>query len=151
MAGMPEIPGQHLTLDFDEYTMELRDPLEDEEHKKTLDRATKVAKKSMLLSRSKSGNVFEAIPPIVSKLDVDKFKTLLLEVGRMLFPVGATKENPQKANIKAVLVNGSKYPTAAQIDELPGEELYDPGSNSSTQPKYKKHSAAWMAELDRRR
>lgn len=142
LAGMPAIPGQRMELDPRKLTYRIFDPLEGDETK--LKRITEVARKSFLKSRLKGGD-YKPTPEAKAKLDKDKFKTLLIEIGKMVHPL-----SEDEADVKAKLVQGD-FPTAKQIDEMEGDELYDPNNNSSQKPRYKRDSQRYLDELDGRR
>lgn len=77
------------------------------------------------------------VPTSEGKMGVDEFKSLVRE---MLDLVEAGE---------ARVVNGPQ-PTRAQVDDLPGRYLLNPGPLArSTQPRYEEDFEGWVAELGR--
>jgi len=135
LAGMPPIPGQQLTMNFKDRSIVISDPLQNQPEK--LARATIVAKKALIKSRTKDNGDYQPIKDIEQELDFHTFKTLLIEIGKML----------SQKDTKATLVKGT-FPTAEEIENLPGDELYDMNNNSSQKPRFKKDSEEWLDKLD---
>ncbi len=129
-----------MELDPRKLTYRLFDPLKGDEKK--LEAITKAARKSFLKSRIKGGD-YKPMPEVKQELDPDTFKTLLIEIGKMLHP-----SNPEER--KAKLVKGD-FPKAEQIEAMEGDELYDVNNNSSQKPRYKKDSMEYLRKLDERR
>jgi len=119
-----------LTVDIRRRKARLFDPLaETPEGKEILKRYNAVAKNVPALRKDCSA--FEAIE---YTLDEDQLKTLLHDLRR-------------KMDSNCLLLREGEFPTAAQIDQLKGHELYDPGNLGDDKPRYKKDLPAFKAKL----
>ena len=129
MAGMPDIPGIRLRIDVGEQYYELHDPLSD--NPKLMARIAHQITEARL--QGVAGT--EPVESIVNEMDVDQLKTLLLEIWRK---VNQTNQ--------AVVVEGT-LPDIDEINELPGNELYDPWNQTTHKPTYVKDVARYESQI----
>jgi len=126
MSEIPDIPGVHIDVDCRKKTVTLRDPLINDQPR--VDAINRVLRKANLAEDHSTPT------PVTHQLDDDKLKTFLFELLRMG---------------DAVHLREGTIPTVAEIDAAPGFELWDPGNQSQSTPKYKKDFDAYRATLER--
>ena len=114
------IPGAYLRVDIARGMIRLEDPCETTDAgKAALAQYNKVAKGVPSLREKQP---FEALQ---YKVDDDQMKTLLLELHR-------------KKESECIVIVEGELPTIKQIENLPGDELYDPSNQGEDKPRYKK-------------
>ncbi len=125
MGQIPNLPGQHLAVSTRDRRITISDPLE---HDKTLLSQLRLAMRKL---RSIREAEVTYVPSTERQLDEDALKTLLFELSAMI------------ANKTATVIKGD-FPTREQIEQLAGDELWDPGDTTGRpKPRYKKDERAW--------
>lgn len=127
MSAMPEIQGIHLEVDPTQSTVRIYDPLIDK--KEVLDQVNGVLARNGI-----KGSGFKAIEETTRKLNENELKTLCIEL--------RLRVEQKKAKVREGVL-----PTDEQIERMPGEELFDPWSESHTQPKLKKDWPAYARKV----
>lgn len=123
------IPGLMLAVDVRRKKVRLFDPLvESKEGKAILDDYNEIIKSIPALKQGDSKIV--GIEAVEYDLTDDQMKTLLLELLR-------------KKDSKCIDMIEGDLPTAKQIEQLDGDELYDPSNVSDDKPYYKKDLQAF--------
>jgi hypothetical protein len=132
MSQMPEIPGLRLRVIPKELKIAIFDPLESKPE--LVERINRVFKAARGGASTTPYKAVERVEQDFSK-DPDKFKTLICELARM-------------KDAGTVKMHDGKFPTEAEIDKMPGRELYDPGGDART-CRYRDEFPEWSASLDR--
>lgn len=132
MSQMPEIPGQQMTVLPRERKAIVTDPLADQQEL--------VAKANAILdgtAQARTGGGMVAHPKMELPLaDDDLVKTLVFTLADWV-----------KCG-NCIVVKG-KVPTPEEIDNMPGDLLYDPAnSNQHGHPRYVKDVDAWRHKLE---
>ena len=129
MSRLPDIPGTHLDVDLGKKTVVIRDPLGEEKNQGVVNSVNRVMRAANLREDKRT------VEPQTEKFDDDGLVTFLMELHRF-DSAGCLHE-----------VSGS-LPSVAAIEAAPGDELFDPGSKSQTQCKYKKDRAADIQRIE---
>lgn len=129
MARMPTIPGMRLAVHPARLTCRLHDPLEGDDE--LLGRINATVEGIPSLGQ---GGTLTHVPASEHQLTQDAMKTLLLELNRRTH--------------EFTITNGD-LPTPREIEDMEGDELYDPHNSSARRPKYKKDVEAYEARIDR--
>lgn len=133
-SSMPDIPGMQLTIDARNRRVIIRDPLKDNEA--LCSQIAGVLKKRGSYGLSKLTGCDER----TVAMDEHEMKTLVRFVVKLL--------DPPSGLPKAKLVKG-RVPTDEEVDQLPGEYLYDPGSETQHGPKFEKDAQQWFDRVNR--
>lgn len=134
LASFPSTPGMRLKVSPDNFEYEISDPLHD--NAELCDHITAFLKESSGVNAG-SAEKINGVPPLKGKLDKHRMKTLCREL------LGIVKANEAK-------VVGGKIPTIAEINDLPGKYLLNPGLRTATsQPTYEEDFEAWVDNLNR--
>lgn len=130
LAGFPKTPGQQLLIDPARLTYKIIDPLTKDPA--TLDRITKFVRNNMAL---RTDSQIQGVPDKEGKLDIHRMKSLCREVFNLV------------QDGEAKICKGA-MPKMAEIDELPGYYLLNPGlRTATTQPVYEKDFEGWVDRL----
>jgi hypothetical protein len=129
MSSMPAIPGQRLRIVPKELVAYLEDPLA--EDPELLASINKVAQNARSIQR---GAPWKAVPTTELRLSNDLLVTLILELHR-------------KLEAGCIEVIAGRLPTIAQVQKIPGRELYDPWNNGR-KPMYVDEVAGWQQRLE---
>jgi hypothetical protein len=129
LKGMPTIPGNRMEVNPKARHIKIYDPVAG--NKALVDRIKRAIREGRLRNVERAA---EAVPD-ERTLDDDEFKTLLFELRRM------------KDECNSIMVVGH-LPTKAEIDALPGDELFDPGWKSANYPTYKYEFKEWARRID---
>ena len=128
MSSMPSIPGEHLEVDLGKKQIRFYDPLADDEQR--------VKRINRVLKMANLGEDDRTPKPEERTVDDDTLVTLLHELHRM-----------KEAGCVSVVGNG-RFPTLQEIEAAPGYELFDPGSQSQSKPRYKKDRDAHIDKIE---
>jgi hypothetical protein len=126
--SLPDIPGMCVKVEPSRNRVIWFDPLEkDDTPLKTLNRVIQNAPSGIIGVGAAFGPVDRSVEEFD---DPHQFKTLIRELVRLV------------SGNKATLREGA-LPTLEQIDNLPGEYLYDPAFQSDWKTRFEKDFAAW--------
>lgn len=130
--GVPELPGQRLTVNPAEGTWELTDPLHGNE------RVMGVVQKALRMRHGvRVSEKLTGVPPQKGSVDKDRMKTLCRELLCFIESEDAT------------VVKGIK-PTREDIDEMDGRYLLNASNLGNWhQPRYEDQYDAWVADINR--
>lgn len=129
---IPDLPGAMLEINCRTKKVRLFDPLDSPEGKEILANYNAVA--NAPTSQALLPKNLGPFKTVEHTLTDDQLKTLVLEIGRKLESRSCT------------VVEGT-FPSAHDIDAMPGLELYDPQNNNSMKPYYKKDHEAWLHQM----
>lgn len=132
MAGMPDIPGMRLGLDFRKQKYKLYDPLARPENASLLKQINAVYKKGV-----SGGAEFGPVETQMGEMNDDQWKTLLIEL-------------VNKKEAKCLRVVDGRLPTIKQIAKMKGRRLADPWNSSKQIPTYHDELPAYAEKLDAR-
>lgn len=131
-ARIPDMPGAMMEVNCRTRQVRVFDPLDSEKGKEILERYEAVATSQQ--SQGLLPKKLAPFKPVAQTLDDHQLKTLLLELSRKIGEACCT------------VVKG-EFPDAAEIEALPGDELFDPQNNSSMKPRFKKDYETWLNRM----
>jgi hypothetical protein len=132
LGQLPTIPGMQLTVNPEEMTYKIVDPLSTDK-----DFCKKLQKSLGHTQGFKIDGELRGVPDKKGKLDVHRMKNLCREVIWLL----------EAGDVK--VIKGSE-PTMDRVDALPGKFLLNPGAQvPNTQPVYEEDYDDWVAQLAR--
>lgn len=126
MAGLPVVPGAHLSVDCGKSTYRLWDPLNDKKNEDRRDRIAHVLKEAMVLPE---GRKMVGFRDVEGELDADQLVTMIEELRRM-----------QKA--RRIKVTSGSLPTEEAVEKHEGQELNDLWNTDANKARYKKDHRA---------
>lgn len=130
ISDFPGTPGMQLTVDPENLTYLITDPLYHNEP--ALDKLNRWVKRKSSVSADFR---YQGLEAQEGKLDVHRMKTLCREMLQLI-------ENGWAVRKKGAM------PEIQDIDAMPGNYLLNPGSRvSNTQPQFEKDFDAWVANL----
>lgn len=130
LHGMPDIPGMRMKIIPRTRTAVLYDPLEQDS--RLMDRISEAGAAARLRGLS----AWRPNESSEHKLNEHKFKSLVHDLSRL-------------AGKGDLTVLEGEMPTEEQIEDMPGDRLYDPWSNSPGKPIFVKDVPAWHRNIDR--
>ncbi len=143
-GAMPVIPGIRLEVNPRAGTVKIFDPLGDPANKDLVEQIENVLKGSAdyVTIREVGSEKVRAWPTAEHELDDDMMKSLLLEIARNV-------HGPVEHRVFTAMA-GSRVPTVKELDDFPGDELYDPWSSNPDRPVYVKDAKVWRQKMQQR-
>ena len=132
MMQMPDLPGIRLAVNPREGTVRIYDPLADD--KELVEQANRVMDHAY--AAKQWGGKLTFVEEVLTPLDPDQMKTLLLEISRSVH-----------GKCPVMTVFQGEVPKAEQLKEQPGRELYDMWSSNEDRPRYVDQVSAWKERM----
>jgi hypothetical protein len=132
------IPGVTLTVHPRDSKVIIHDPLTD--NPALCEQIKRAQDGGEVTIRNAYPQPIKPTPTAEQELDMHELKTLMLEIAR------ATYNKVPEGNFY-VAVKG-RVPTVQELEEYPGDELYDVMSNNPMKPRFKKDAEAWKHRLE---